>query len=94
MVGRGVRERRNSSPVFQDLGLGSAVTSYPLQHIIVHHPLAQPSLLDGIDSASPEVARMPRGGDRLEGTMTEDILRDPPVVDMGFRATGSVLLRG
>ena len=94
MVGHGVRERRNSSPVFQDLALGSAVTSYPLQHIIVHRHLAQASLLDGIDSASPEAAGTPRGGDRLEGTMTGDILGDPPAVDVGFRAIGSVLLRG
>lgn len=80
--------------MFKALALGSAVTSYPLQHIIVHHPLAQPSLLDDIDSVSPEAAGMLKGGDRLECTMTGNILGDPLTVDMGFRTTGSVLFRG
>lgn len=94
MVRLGVRERRNSSPVFKALAFGSAVTLYPLQHIIVHHPLAQPSLLDDTDSVSPEAAGMLKGRDRLERTMTGDILGDPLSVDMRFRTTGSVLFRG
>lgn len=80
--------------MFKTIALGYAVISNPLQHIIVHHPLAQPSLLDNIDSLSPEAAGMLKGGDRLERTMTGNILGDPLAVDMGFRTTGSVLFRG